>query len=183
MDAKLDRFKTLAEPRLEMLYRVAWRLTGSRIDAEGLVRETCSSAWEELPSEADAAQVDRWLLSVLYHRFADGWPRKRRSPTTSNDVHGTMQTRRGATPGPDEPAMGDESQRVFNRAWFELEPMQRALLSLRAEGYGLVEIEAITGIRREVLRARLQGARASLARHLATTESAQDAASLAGRHR
>jgi DNA-directed RNA polymerase specialized sigma24 family protein len=44
--------------------------------------------------------------------------------------------------------------------------MQRTLLSLRAEGYDLTEIEAITGISREVLRARLHRARRSLAQRI-----------------
>ena len=44
--------------------------------------------------------------------------------------------------------------------------LAHALLSLRAEGYGLLEIETITGIGKDVLRARLHRARLSLARYL-----------------
>jgi hypothetical protein len=40
------------------------------------------------------------------------------------------------------------------------------VLTLRAEGHDLAEIESITGIAREVLRGRLHRARRSLARHL-----------------
>ena len=52
------------------------------------------------------------------------------------------------------------------RAFLKLEEMQRTLLVLRIEGYSLAEIETITGIHRQVLRARLHRARSSLARHL-----------------
>jgi DNA-directed RNA polymerase specialized sigma24 family protein len=53
-----------------------------------------------------------------------------------------------------------------------LDHMQRTLLSLRAEGYGLTEIETITGLAREVLRARLYRARRALAQHLEQPEDA-----------
>jgi DNA-directed RNA polymerase specialized sigma24 family protein len=49
------------------------------------------------------------------------------------------------------------------------------LLTLRAEGHGLGEIEAITGISREVLRARLHRARRSLAQRLSESDAAQPA--------
>jgi DNA-directed RNA polymerase specialized sigma24 family protein len=52
------------------------------------------------------------------------------------------------------------------------------LLVLRAEGYDLAEIETITGIGREVLRARLHRARRSLARHLEQQTGATPAALL-----
>lgn len=184
MEEKLDRFKALVEPRLETLYRVARRLTGNRTDAEDLVQETCLNAWQKLPSEAEPAHVDRWLFRVLYHRFVDGTRRKRRSPSSFNGGADSTETLPSPTPGPYELAARDESQRAFNRAWLKLEPGQQVLLSLRAEGCGLVEIEAITGVRRDVLRARLQRARASLARHLAAPDAAPDAPSspgLAGR--
>lgn len=180
VDARLDRFKALVEPQLETLYRVARRLTGNRVDAEDLVQETCLSAWQKLPADAESAHVDRWLLRVLYHRFIDGTRRTRRSPL-KNGADDPSETLPSPTPGPYELAARDEIQRAFTRAWLKLEPAQQALLSLRAEGCGLVEIEAITGISRDVLRARLQRARASLARHLAATEAAHDAPSLAGR--
>jgi RNA polymerase sigma factor (sigma-70 family) len=83
----LERFKALVEPQLEGLYRVARRLAGNRLDAEDLVQETCLSAWQKLPAEADEPHVDRWLLRVLYHRFVDGTRRKRRLPPSSNRGH------------------------------------------------------------------------------------------------
>lgn len=183
MDAKLDRFKTLVEPQIETLHRVARRLTGNRVDAEDLVQETCLSAWQKLPTEAEAAHVDRWLLRVLYHRFVDGTRRKRRTPAPSHGQGDATEALPSPGPGPDELAARDEGERIFARAWLKLEPAQQVLLSLRAEGCGLFEIEAITGIGREVLRARLQRARASLARHLGATGAAQDVPSLAGRRR
>lgn len=183
VDAKLERFKTLVEPQLEALHRVARRLVGNRVDAEDLVQETCLSAWQKLPNEAEAAHVDHWLLRVLYHRFIDGTRRKRRSPPSLNGANDPTETLPSPNPGPDELVALDESERTFDRAWLKLEPAQQALLSLRAEGCGLTEIEQITGIGKDVLRARLHRARLSLARHLTDAKGAVHTSSLAGRRR
>jgi DNA-directed RNA polymerase specialized sigma24 family protein len=65
-----------------------------------------------------------------------------------------------------------DDERALLQAFLQLEPVQRTLLSLRAEGHDLAEIEAITGITREVLRARLHRARRMLAQHLTRTTGA-----------
>ncbi len=83
-------------------------------------------------------------------------------------------------PGPHELAELADDERVFHRAWMRLEPVQRALLGLRAEGFGLVEIEEITAISRDVLRARLHRARRSLTQYLKDAEGATQAPTRAG---
>jgi DNA-directed RNA polymerase specialized sigma24 family protein len=66
------------------------------------------------------------------------------------------------------------------RAFLKVEERQRRLLVLRIEGYALTEIEAITGVNRDVLRARLHRARNSLARHLEQQTGAPSVALLFG---
>lgn len=167
MTTRLEQFKELVEPRLARLYRVAYRLIGNRTDAEDLVQETCLLAWEKFPGDAEAAHVDRWLTKVLYHRFVDGTRRrKHRSPASLNDA-GVMT---GSMPdqhqGPCNLAQRIDDQRLLEHAWAQLEHGQQVLLTLRAEGFDLTEIEGITGIDRQVLRARLHRARQRLVRHL-----------------
>ena len=167
MHRRLKRFQALIEPRLERLYRVAYRLTGNRPDAEDLVQETCLLAWEKLPEQADIGHVDNWLTRVLYHRFVDAARRTHRAPVQALDgIDLWMETVPSQSPGPCELAEREDRERALDRAWQRLEAGQKVLLSLRAEGFGLVEIEEITGISRDVLRARLHRARQSLARHL-----------------
>jgi DNA-directed RNA polymerase specialized sigma24 family protein len=59
-----------------------------------------------------------------------------------------------------------QDEQAFEQAFLQLNDIQRTLLSLRAEGYELPEIEAITGVDRKVLSARLNRARVTLAQHL-----------------
>jgi DNA-directed RNA polymerase specialized sigma24 family protein len=98
----------------------------------------------------------------------------------ANDPTESLPSRK---PGPDELAETDESERSLDAAWLKLERKQRVLLSLRAEGYGLEDIEAITGISRRVLRARLHRARLSLARYLQDAEGGVAALPRTGRNR
>jgi DNA-directed RNA polymerase specialized sigma24 family protein len=64
-----------------------------------------------------------------------------------------------------------QNVQLLEGAFLKLDAMQRTLLGLRIEGYGLQEIEAITGVDRKVLSKRLHRARQSLARHLMDTGS------------
>ena len=162
-----ERLRALIEAQLASLYRAAYRLAGNAADAEDLVQDTCTLACEHPAALGTSEHPDRWLLRVLYNRFVDGSRRRKRSPVVP--LKGTSDTLPLASrePGPEELAERADNERAFDCAWLALESDQRAVLSLRAEGYGLAEIEEITGIGKEVLRARLHRARQSLARHLA----------------
>lgn len=177
-----DLFASLVAPRLDVLYRAAFRLTGRTADAEDLVQDTCISALEKLATLERVEYPDRWLLRVLYNRFIDGSRRRRRSPVVALDGLYELPAFASREPGPEEIAAAEDGERAFHAAWLELEPMQRALLALRAEGYGLAEIETITGVGRDVLRARLHRARRSLARQLESSAEPQAALPRIGRN-
>jgi RNA polymerase sigma-70 factor (ECF subfamily) len=152
-------------PQLALLFRAAWRLTGNRADAEDLVQDTCVLACENPKALGEADHPDRWLLRVLYHRFIDGTRRRRRSPVVPRKGE-ELPLPVADEAGPEDLAMQTEQECALQEACDKLSDTQRALLSLRAEGYGLDEIETITGIGKDVLRARLHRARLSLARYL-----------------
>jgi len=164
--SKPDRFETLIAPHLATLFRAAYRLAGNVADAEDLVQDVCAAVGEKLDALAAADHADRWLVRVLYNRFVDGARREQRSPVVLFQAGADLALPASAEPGPAELALQGESERAFERACASLGDTQRALLSFRAEGYGLAEIEEMTGISRDVLRARLHRARLSLARYL-----------------
>lgn len=164
---RLQEFQASIEPLLGALYRAAYRLTANRADAQDLVQETCVLAWERLPGLEDASHIEHWLLRALYHRFIDGTRRSKRAPVRlSNADDDPANDASSPAPGPDALAEHAELERRLDAAWLKLEPDHRVVIALRAEGYGLAEIEAITGVERAALRARLHRARRSLARHL-----------------
>ncbi len=161
-----DQFDRLVAPHLATLFRVAWRLTRNTPDAQDLVQDTCITACEH-PSELDAAtQPLHWLLRVLNNRFIDGARRRKRSPLVAMDGSSGVVQLVSAEPNPEQLLHQADGERELQRAFLRLDQAQRTLLSLRAEGHDLAEIEVITGIGREVLRARLHRARRSLAAYL-----------------
>jgi len=171
-ESRTDRFDALVAPHMEMLLRVAHRLTRNLPEAQDLVQDTCLAACEH-PAQMEASTHPvRWLLRVLHNRFIDAARRHRRNPLVPlEEVAGTSRLA-SDQPGPEELQQQADDERAFLHAFLQLDAVQRTLLALRAEGYDLAEIEAITGIPREVLRARLHRARQSLARYLTGRDAA-----------
>lgn len=171
-DTRSRQFDALVAPHLDALFRLAWRLTRNRPDAQDLVQDTCIVAGEHLADLASADRPASWLLRVLHNRFIDGTRRRKRVPTTALDDSVVSLRLVSEQPGPEELLHQADGERALEQAFLQLEDMQRTLLSLRAEGYDLAEIEAITGIGREVLRARLHRARRSLAQRISEQTNA-----------
>jgi RNA polymerase sigma factor (sigma-70 family) len=179
-EARTDRFDALVAPHLETLLRVAYRLVRNRSDAQDLVQDTCIAACENPADLRGADHPVRWLLRVLHNRFIDRTRRRKRSHLVTLDEADTENPLICGQPGPEESLLLSDAQRALALAFLKLEESQRTLLVLRIEGYDLGEIESITGIHREVLRARLHRARRSLARHMEQQTGATSVALLIG---
>jgi RNA polymerase sigma-70 factor (ECF subfamily) len=164
--SRAEQFDALVMPHLTILHRVAYRLVRNTPDAHDLVQDVCIAACENLADLRLVDHPDRWLLTVLHNRFINFVKRRRRAPFVPIEESPRVAQIASSEPGPEARLQMDDSERTLEHAWLQLDDMQRTLLSLRAEGYGLAQIEAITGIGKEVLRARLHRARRSLARHL-----------------
>lgn len=174
----MQRSRALVAEHLDTLFRVAWRLTQNKPDAQDLVQDTCVAAAENMAALAAMDTPLHWLLRVMHNRFLDGARRRQRSPfaTPGRTQHALRVV--SDAPGPEELLLQEDGEGALQRAFLRLDDMQRTLLSLRAEGYNLTEIEAITGLAKEVLRARLHRARRALAQYL---DEHSDAVPLKGR--
>lgn len=165
-DSNKDEFDTLVVPHLSMLLRVAYRLVRNKADAQDLVQETCIAACENRDGISASEHPIRWLLNVLRRRSIDRNRRRSRAPLIALSDAEAMGPLACERPDPEESLLRADSERALVQAYLKLEEDQRTLLVLRAEGYDLSEIQSITGIPKEVLRARLHRARRSLARHM-----------------
>ncbi len=58
-------------PHLPLLYRVAYRLTESRADAEDLVQETFFKAFRSFHQFQQGTNCKAWLLTILRHTHLD----------------------------------------------------------------------------------------------------------------
>jgi RNA polymerase sigma-70 factor, ECF subfamily len=159
-------FDALVAPHLETLFRVAYRFVRNTPDAQDLVQDTCVAACANLVELAAADSPLRWLLRVQRNRFIDGKRRRQRSPVVPEEDADEVASLPGDGPDPEELMQQAQDEQLLEHAFLQLNESQRTLLSLRAEGYDLPEIAAITGIDQSALSARLHRARITLAQRL-----------------
>jgi RNA polymerase sigma-70 factor (ECF subfamily) len=159
-----DRFTALIRQHYQALYRAAYRLTRSTVDAEDLVQEVCVRAYPRLGEIEGLEQPRGWLLRVLYRLFIDLRRRYDRQHVRSIDDGEEFVS--------GEPGPAEEADRALNRwrveeAWRYLNREQRLLLALHdVEGYTLIEIQSLTGLKEGTIKSRLHRARVRLGRLL-----------------
>ena len=170
-----NRFEALVTEHLDTLYRVAYRLTGSKADAEDLVQDVCLRALPRLDEIARLEQPRGWLLRVMYRAFIDTQRKRQRSPVELMGVLAVTDdspAMASSTPGPEQSAEGSQTGDRLARAWRHLTGEQRALLALHdVEGYSLAELEEMTGVTGGTLKSRLHRARVRLGRLLQREET------------
>lgn len=75
MGERATEFERLIEANQEALYRIAYRLTGNRDDAEDLLMEALTEAWESFHRFRHGTDFVRWVATIMTHTFLD-WKRK-----------------------------------------------------------------------------------------------------------
>jgi RNA polymerase sigma factor (sigma-70 family) len=168
-ESEQQRFAALIRQHYQALYRAAYRLTRSEVDAEDLVQEVCVRAYPRI-GELEALEQPRgWLLRVLYRLFVDLRRRYERKNVRAIDDDEEFVS--------DEPSPAEEAERALDRwriedAWRYLNQEQRLLLVLHdIEGYSLAEIHSLTGIKDGTIKSRLHRARVRLGRLLRRDEA------------
>ena len=164
MDA--TRFKRLIEPHLEGLYRAAFRLVRNRADAEDLVQETCLRAYRAVAEIDETRPARAWLCAVMHNLYVDGARRAKRSPVARAADDAELAASTSLDPTPEERVLLTEREEQLQRAWARLDRGHQSILALRAEGYSVPEIAAITELPIDALHPRLYRARLNLARYL-----------------
>lgn len=71
-------FDQWVSDHVAVLYRVAYRLLGSRHDAEDVVQDAFRSAWMSRHLYDRSRSERAWLLAILRRRVADHWRKRER---------------------------------------------------------------------------------------------------------
>jgi RNA polymerase sigma-70 factor (ECF subfamily) len=162
-----QRFASLVQPHFAALYRAAMRLTRRRADAEDLVQDVCLRACSRLDDLGSVTNARAWLMRALYHLFIDTTRRKRRQSNVSLPCDDAAGAPPSEEAGPERLAEAGRMHERLAAVWDRLDPEQKALLSLHAEGHDLDELAAIFAVNKNALSARLHRARQRLAKLLA----------------
>lgn len=163
-ESESDRLATLIRQHYQALYRAAYRLTRSAVDAEDLVQEVCVRACPRIGEIEGLEQPRGWLMRVLFRLFVDTRRRYERTHVRALDADEEFVS--------DEAGPAEEADRALDRgriedAWRYLNAEHRLLLVLHdVEGYTLAEIQSLTGMKEGTIKSRLHRARVRLGRLL-----------------
>ena len=169
---KLDRaeFERLAMEHLDMLYRVARRLTRDPSAAEDLVQETYLRALRSYETfDLQEFGIRPWLLRIMHNLHISRAEREGRQPTAVEDEK-LEAARSGAaapTPPPYDPASFDAMDQNLVRAIQSLSSEYQVVLMLWAvEEFSYKEIAEAVDIPIGTVMSRLHRARQRLSEQL-----------------
>ena len=73
-----DAFERLVRSHYDRIHGLAWRLTGSRADADDIAQEVCCALVEKIGSFRGEAKFTTWLTGITFNACRD-FMRRRRS--------------------------------------------------------------------------------------------------------
>jgi RNA polymerase sigma factor (sigma-70 family) len=128
-------FETLLRRHYELMHRIAWRLTGSRTDAQDIAQEVCCALVEKIGSFKGEAKFTTWLIGIVRNACHDH--HRRGSALTRLTRHLSVVA------GLQQPPDGRD---LYRRSWLaselaQLEPVVRETIVL-VVGEGLTHAEA-----------------------------------------
>jgi len=166
-------FDALLRPHLDRLYRFAYRLCGSRAEAEDLFQDVLVKAFARLDDLIDVQEPGSWLCKVMYNLFIDNkrrFVRQRLVSVEESQLPGqSVDALQGAI-ALDPVADAEQRDNIMQleKALERLSDEHRLLVLLHdCEGYKLQEIQEITGNPIGTIKSRLHRARARLREILA----------------
>lgn len=161
-----DRFERLMRPNIDTMYRFAFRLCGSRDDAEELVQLFLTRLYPKIDQLEKIERLPSWLCRGLYNLYIDGYRRKGRenglffhdgSIDDSTDDEDTTFIE----------AADHELSRILLTAVNRLNNDQRIVVLLHhSEGYTLEELSEILQVPSGTLKSRLSRAHRKLKKSL-----------------
>jgi len=131
---KLDRkqFEALALEHLDMLYRVAKRMTRDSHRAEDLVQETYLRAFRSAGDfDLQSFGIRPWLIRILHNLHVSKGQRERRQPATLDDEQLVDSASIGRS-GPQPSSTWDGMDQQLKRAFETLPDEYRTVMQLWA---------------------------------------------------
>ncbi len=159
-------FTAIIRPHLDRMYRLAYRLTGHREDAQDLVQDVLMKLHSQTARLAEVEAVATWLARVTYHQFIDNQRRykSRRLTLVEDPLMSADPDRAAAVEASTEDLV--EGEFTITRVLAALEQLSedhQLIIKLHdVEGYTITEIAEITGIPLGTLKSRRQRARERL---------------------
>jgi RNA polymerase sigma-70 factor (ECF subfamily) len=159
-------FERVVRPHFDRLFRLAWRLTGAKAEAEDLFQELLVKAFGMLDQLVTIEEPGSWLCRVMYNLFVDQHRRfTRQRMHLVDEGHLPGEGLAGLAGNLDPVADNERIEKLqhLDAALAQLSEEHRIIVLLHdTEGYKLAEIEELTGTPIGTIKSRLHRARARL---------------------
>ncbi|MDP4026018.1 sigma-70 family RNA polymerase sigma factor [Methylobacterium sp. NEAU 140] len=153
-------FEALLRRHYDRMHRVAWRMTGSRHDAEDIAQEVCCALVTRIAGYRGEATVATWLTGIVINACRDHHRRR----ATLGRLKDGLAVLVGLAPGPD-------GRDLHRRAWLagalaRLDaPLRETVVLVGGEGLTHAEAAAALGLAESTVSWRLHEARRILKTH------------------
>ena len=165
----------LVEEHADGVYRLAYRLSGNKQDAEDLTQETFMRVFRSLKTYKPGA-FKGWLHRITTNLFLDMV--RHRSTIRMEALNETTYDRYpGSDPTPDEAYLNANLDPTLERALFSLSPDYRvAVVLCDMEGLSYEEIAETLGVKMGTVRSRIHRGRKQLREYILAAAEESDAA-------
>jgi RNA polymerase sigma-70 factor (ECF subfamily) len=168
-DNREPDFESLLRPQFAYLYRISYRFTGNKTDAEDLVQELLIKLYPRRKELGQVSNLRPWLVRVLYRLFLDNERKQKRSPLRlvkyerETDAENSLEQIPCSNPDPEQSTQQRNLAERIEQALNLLSRDHRAVITLHdIEGYRLGELETLLEVPLGTLKSRLHRARANL---------------------
>lgn len=132
-------FEALLRRHYDLMHRVAWRMTGSRTDAQDICQDVCCALVERIASFRGEAKFTTWLVGIVRNACHDHHRR-----------HSTLTRLKGHLAVLAEMASPPDGRDLFRRSWLaselaRLSPLLRETVVL-VVGEGMTHAEAASAL-------------------------------------
>jgi RNA polymerase sigma-70 factor (ECF subfamily) len=142
-----DGFRTLVERHSRSVFRLAYRMTGNRQDAEDVVQETFLRAFRQLPAFEARCAFSSWVYRIAANYALDLIRSRRRRQEPGTPEPDPLGSLPAADPQPDRLVFSGEVRRRVEYAMSLLTGQERAAFVMRHhEGLATEEIGEMLGI-------------------------------------
>jgi len=159
-------FEQLVRPHFDRLYRLAFRLTGRKAEAEDLFQELLIKAFGKLDDLVSIDEPGSWLSRVMYNLFIDEqrrFTRHRMHVVEEGFLAGDGLAGFAGADDPERDHQRLEKLQRLDAALQKLSDEHRVVVLLHdTEGYKLEEIHGLMNIPVGTVKSRLHRARARL---------------------
>jgi RNA polymerase sigma-70 factor (ECF subfamily) len=148
-----DAFRPIVDRHSEMLFRLAYRITGNETDAEEVVQETFLRAYRKLDSFDGRSSVGTWLFRIATNYSLDLLDRRKAEPQVLANDPGQDEIPFeervcSERPNPERLAYSSEVQANIQCALQSLSNTERTAFVLRhVEGCSIEEIAVALNVR------------------------------------